>query len=114
MSENQTPAQAAKATAKKAAPKPAAKKAPAKKAPASGAVSTKLRWQFENGFDKRAETGQSAAFNGGLLEMRPVAGGKWVARFVKAGKTQTLAENCGAAKAYTACVNFSKGVEVAA
>ena len=74
-----------------------AKKAAAKKQAAKTAT-PKLRWQFPDGFADRSRTGQCAPFDGGMLEMRPVDG-KWVARYIKAGKAETLAEGVGAGRA---------------
>jgi hypothetical protein len=86
-------------------------KAPAKKAPAKNqaakTATPKLRWQFPDGFADRSRTGQCAPFDGGMLEMRPVDG-KWVARYIKAGKAETLAEGVGAGRAYDACIAFVK------
>jgi hypothetical protein len=90
---------ARKATTPKAPAKAAAKKA------ADNAATPKLKWQFPDGFAERSKTGQCAPFAGGMLEMKPVDG-KWRATYTKAGKTQTLAENCGAGKAYDSCTAF--------
>jgi len=99
------------------ATKAPAKKAPAKKAPTKKAgstpASTKLRWAFPDGFDKRQRTGQTASFDGGELAMKP-ADGKWTATYTKDGTETVLAEGVGAAKAYAACVEHAKGNGAAA
>jgi hypothetical protein len=92
-------APAKKAPAKEAAPKPAAKKT-------DGA--TKLKWSFPEGFEKRGETGQSAAFGGGELAMRPVDGG-WRATFTKDGNVTVLLEKGARGAAYRTCTQYAKG-----
>jgi hypothetical protein len=98
---------AAHPAGRQTAAKAAAKTAPAKTA-GSAPASTKLRWQFPDGFDNRQTTGQTASFDGGELAMKP-HDGTWKATFSKGGKTTVLAENCSAAKAYAACVGYAKG-----
>jgi hypothetical protein len=101
---------AAKQTPAKRTP---AKKAPAKKAvaaaKASGDKPVKLSWQFEKGYAERAKTGQTAAFDGGELAMRPTKDGKWRATYTKDGETTVLADGVAAGKAYGVLVAFSKG-----
>jgi len=95
----------AKAPAKKAAaPRTPAKKAAAKKTDAA----PKLMWQFPEGFEKRGETGQSAALGGGELAMRPVDGG-WTATFTKDGNVTVLLDKGARGAAYRACTQHAKG-----
>jgi hypothetical protein len=95
---------AAARRAAKATAKPAAKKA----APKATATSTKLKWQFPEGFEKRGETGQSAALGGGELAMRPVDGG-WTATFTKDGNVTVLLDKGARGAAYRACTQHAKG-----
>jgi hypothetical protein len=118
--DNLRTARKAQAAMRKAAAPAPAKKAPAKKAPAKPAAkkpaasgATKLRWTFPSGYDERAQTGQTAAFGGGELAMVPVDG-KWRATFTKGGQVTVLAEGVGAAKAYAACVGYTKSNGAAA
>ena len=95
---------AAARRAAKTAGRPAPAKAPAKKT--DGA--TKLKWSFPEGFEKRGETGQSAALGGGELAMRPVDGG-WTATFTKDGNVTVLLDKGARGAAYRACTQHAKG-----
>jgi hypothetical protein len=85
-----------------------AKKAPAKKPAADDAATPRLKWHFQDGFAERSKTGQVAPFANGELSIKPGSDGKWRATYTRAGKETVLAEGVGAARAYAACVEFSR------
>ena len=101
--------------------KTAAKTAPAEKAPAKRATSgaqaktqaaksapARLKWIFPEGYDKRGETGQTATAADGTEYAIQPSGEKWRAVAKRGGKTETLGDGVGFAKAYALCVAAAK------